>query len=85
MPIRKRKKIGDWHGDRWGPVVGRAIERRLHERRALIAELLGIDLEELEWRNNPPDIPDDGRAFTVADYVEWRHTPPTGGAFQEST
>ena len=69
-----------WRGDRWSPVIGHAIDRRLRKRRNRIAELLAIDLDEQEWRNDPVDIPDDPDMSREARFMKWRETPPTSGS-----
>ncbi len=69
-----------WRGDRWSPVIGYAIDRRLQRRRDRIAELLAIDLGEQEWRNDPVDFPDDPDMSREARFMKWRETPPTSGS-----
>ena len=41
-----------FHGDRWTPTVGRAIDRRLTKRRSAIIDLLDIDPEAVEYRRS---------------------------------
>ncbi len=79
--MTKRQNPGKgWRGDRWSPVIGHAIDRRLRKRRNRIAELLAIDLDEQEWRNNPVDFPDDPDMSREARFMKWRETPPTSGS-----
>lgn len=79
MPERQNPGKG-WRGDRWSPVIGHAIDRRLRKRRNRIAELLAIDLDEQEWRNDPVEYPDDPDISPEARFMEWRKTPPKSGS-----
>ncbi len=47
MPTRTLPTFG-WRGDRWSPIVGNAIDRRLRVRRERLAALLNIDLSDTE-------------------------------------
>ena len=60
--------------------MGFAIDRRLQRRRDRIAELLAIDLDEQEWRNDPVDFPDDPDMSREARFMKWRETPPNSGS-----
>jgi hypothetical protein len=62
----KRKPALDFHGDRWTPTVGRAIDRRLEEHRAAIIDLLDIDPKALEYRRSP-DPTESGETIALAD------------------
>ncbi len=60
--------------------MGFAIDRRLQRRRDRIAELLAIDLDEQEWRNDPVDFSDDPDMSRESRFMKWRETPPNSGS-----
>jgi hypothetical protein len=67
-----------WQGDRWSPVIGRAIERRLQRRRDNLAAFLGIDTSERLWQPKNPDYPNDPELTDTERYIRWRHAPRSG-------
>ncbi len=52
----RRANAHRWRGDRWDPVIGRAIEQKLQRRRSRLAQLLDIDPAEEEWQQDPNGI-----------------------------
>lgn len=79
MATKRRRQAHGWHGDRWHPVVTRAIRRRLQARRERLADLLDIDLDEQECQAVPPNYPSGEVQMQVQRYIKWRRTPSFEG------
>lgn len=79
MATKRRRQALGWHGDRWHPVVTRAIRRRLQARRERLADTLDIDLDEQELQAIPPNHPSGEVQTQVQRYTRWRGTPSFEG------